>query len=253
MRQQARSLSTEPDDKAEGSARRELIVERDGKSLYQSDKPDLLIQEFGSPEPSNVNKFKKKRSVGSIRNEISCYLFEYLEGFHIPTCFVGKLSSSQMMIKRVDLFPLSVKVFNSPSEALAGRLGITQKTNLDFPIIEHYYASGKANSSWVNEYHVYALDVATPEEFKGINRLTAKVNAVLRGLCDRRQLALSDLHLTFGRWKAQIVLADELSPTNCHFLDLAKEDPSQRDRFQVDSPNSEEALSELCDRLMLKV
>ncbi|MBI3765831.1 MAG: phosphoribosylaminoimidazolesuccinocarboxamide synthase [Ignavibacteriales bacterium] len=184
---------------------------------------------------------------------MSCYLFEYLEGFHIPTFFVEKLSPLRMMVKRIEPIPLYVKIFNTGRGVFSGRFGIKQDISLDFPIIEHYYKNGTENSSWVNEYHVHALDIATPEEFKQINRIASKINAVLRGLCDRRQLVLADSQLKFGRWKGQIVLGDELSPTTCHFLDLARGETSQRDRFQVGQEAGEEAWGELCDRLMSKV
>ena len=90
------------------------------------------------------------------------------------------------------------------------------------------------------------------EEFRQMNRIATKVNAVLRGLCDRRSLSLSELNLTFGRLKGQPILCGELSPVTCHFLDASSEQKNKRDRFTFGHDNTLETLMELADRLMVK-
>lgn len=232
--------------------RRELIGERLGKKLYLTEKSDLIIQEFVSNGADEGKKRSKQWDERVLRNEISSYLFEYLQGFHIPSHFVQRRNDTEMVVKRLTMIPLTVKVFNNAIGTISKRFGFAEGAALEFPVFEHYYHGGGRAPSWVNESHIFALDIATPEELRQMNRIAAKANAVLRGLCNRRQLALTHLQLELGRYRGQILLGDELSSVNCHFWDLDTDDKQRRDRFLPEQDQSGEAMSELSDRLQVK-
>ena len=234
------------------SEKREFLGEREGKSLYHSEKPDLLIQEFTHPGSSDP-KDRSAKVISTLRNEISSYLFEYIERFHILTHFISKLSATEMAVKRLQMMPFTVRVYNVVSGPLVKRFGLKEGRALDFPVIEHYFQNGKKPSTWINEYHLSAFGFATPEDMKQINRITSKVNATLRGLCDRRHLFVVDMQLAFGKFKGQIHLGDELSPFTCHFWDVSNPASVGEDRFLPDQTDVVEAFSELRDRLKLKV
>src|SRR5437870_1381005 len=130
---EAPSLIEAPVVKTVTSEKRELIGRREGKTLYHSEKPDLIIQEFlvdvpGEPE----NQVLFTQQISALRNEISSYLFEYIEGFRIPTHYVSKFSHTAMVIKRTEMIPLIVRVYNAPSGSLMKRFGIKGLTTLDF-------------------------------------------------------------------------------------------------------------------------
>jgi len=229
-----------------------LISTRQGKYLYQSDTPEHCIQVFHSNGSENGKKRPKPQDVDILRNQISAYLFEYVEGYHIPTHFVNKLGPAEMLVKWLDPIPLTVRIYNNSHPELMQRLGYPGTTPLEYPVIEHYYTKDQGQPGWVNEFHVFALGIATPEEFKQINRIASKVNAVLRGLCERRQLHLAEINMEFGRHNGQVLLGSEISPMTCRLFDMSIPDPGQRDRFRLTGENPVPALSELCDRLMLK-
>jgi phosphoribosylaminoimidazole-succinocarboxamide synthase len=233
--------------------RRELILEGSGKNLYQCDKPDLAILEFKSRKSSENGKEPEPKDLALLRNKISSYLFKYLDGFHIPTHFVNMLSETEVLVKRLEIIPIVVRIHNLASGTLPKRFNLKEGSILTFPVVEHYHKSADRNASWMNEYHVYTLGLATPEEFKQINRIASKVNAVLRALCDRRQLLLVDLEMVFGRYKGQVVLGDELSPLTCHFLDLQQENKNGKARFINDQADAVNASAALSDRLELKI
>jgi phosphoribosylaminoimidazole-succinocarboxamide synthase len=252
MRQHTQSLLDEKNNTSEKSGSQEVIYYRQGKSFRPSAKPECMIQKFESGE-SNEEVNQKMRPVDIIRNRISSYLFEYLDGFHIPTHFLSKPSDTEMLVKKTYLVPFYVKVHNMVDGALLKRFNFKETMPVEFPIFEHYYSNGTKSNAWINEYHIYALSLATPTEYKQINRIAAKVNAVLRGLCDRRGLMVTDLQLEFGRYKGQIILIGELSPVTCHFLEMQSEQKTKRDRFTLESDNPEQSLKELSDRLLVKV
>jgi len=231
----------------------ELVYEGREKKLIQTDAADFIIQEFRSNGTEERKKRVRGNILGALRNDISCYLFEYLDGFHIPTHFVRKVSESEMMVKRLAMIPVIAKMYNIATGSLVARFGLKERTPLGFPVIEHYYKDVEHDITWVNEHHMYAFGILTPEEFQQLNRLSSKINAVLRALCDRRQLLLADLQLKFGRYKGQLTLGDELSPLTCRFFDLSLEDNTAQDRFGLDKENADEACVVLRNRLQLKV
>lgn len=252
MKNHNHSADIEAKIKVEMPQKREFIGEHQGKNLFKTDNPEIQIQEFVSPIHNADKKNEKPTRLEILRNEISSYLFEYIEGYHIATHFIQKLSDTEIVVRQTDSIPLTVKIYNLMNGQLLKRLGLKDNIQTDLPIFEHYFQNDPKNGTWINEYHVYALGMATPDEFKQINRIGSKVNAVLRALCDRRQLMLADLQLEFGRYRNQMILTDELSPLTCRFLDMAAENKTKRDRFTLDKEASEVAITELKDRLTLK-
>jgi phosphoribosylaminoimidazole-succinocarboxamide synthase len=254
MRRQTQSLLVDTAGKGAKFEKREPLYERPGKILYRSEKPDLLIQVYTSTGSSeNGKQHSIARSAHTVRNEISAYLFEYLEGFHIPTHFLNRLSENEMLVRHVETLPLAVQVYNTCNAMLTKRFTLAEGAALEFPVVEHFYTNGNSTPTWVNEYHLAALGIASPEEFRQINRIASKANAVLRGLCERRQLTLTEMRLEFGRARGQIFLADELSPLTCQFLDMTAGNKQGRERFLYNELNGEAAMVELCDRLKLTV
>jgi len=249
MKQHTSTLGGSSAANGENGATKELYNGKNAQINSFSAETDFSVLKFES-EGEEVKDNRQK--IAAIRNTISSYLFEYLHGFHIPTHYVSKLSDIEMSVKRSEPILLIFRIFNTANGQLSKRFGLKEGINIEFPIIEHYYQMNNRGSSWVNEYHIYGLGISTPEEFKQMNRIATKVNAVLRGLCDRRTLFLSEVNLTFGRFKGQPILSGELSPLTCHFLDASHEQKNKRDRFAIMHESSQEALVELADRLTLK-
>ena len=252
MKQKTQSAVDNPSQKSQKLGKRELLSECSGKRFYRFDKPDLIVQEHVDADAVEGRK-ESRKSINPLRNRISSYLFTYLDGFHIPTHFVSRISDTEMLVKKLEMIPISVRIYNVACGALLKRFVIRDGTSLEFPIIEHYHKSTGKTPTWLNEYHIVALGIATPAEFKQINRITSKANAVLRSLCDRRKLMLAELQLEFGRYKEAIVIGDELSPVTIRFLDMEQENKSQKDRISPENPDQYEVYSALSDRLELKI
>ena len=225
------------------------LAGQNGLIYTSSGDTDFAVLTFNYENKEGKENVQK---LNTLRNTISSYLFEYLQGFHIPTYFISKRSETEMSVKKTQRIPLIIRIYNSANGQLTKRFGLKEGMNIEFPILEHYYTLNARGNSWVNEYHIYGLGILIPEEFKQMNRIATKVNAVLRGLCDRRQLSLPELCLTFGRFKGQMLLCGELSPATCHFLDASGENKNKRDRFALAQDDAVESLFELSDRLLVK-
>ena len=63
-------------------------------------------------------------------------------------------------------------------------------------------------------------------------------------------IELIDFKLEFGRFKGDIILADEISPDTCRFWDTRTGEKLDKDRFRRDLGNVEEAYQEILHRLM---
>lgn len=251
MKAQAQSLLLEGKESGAETIRQEIFASQPGLTLYRTNKRDLLIQEFTAPAGPNGRKKGGTRDSGVLRNLISTYLFEYLKGFHVATHFLGARPGAEMLVKSAEPVPLLVRIFNVAEDDWPERFGMPAAAHLEFPVIEHYLAGTDRAPALVNEYHCYALNLLKPDELKQINRLGSKVNAVLRGLCERRELAPADLKLSFGRYNNQIILTGELSPATIRFLDAS---PARRKgngaALPVDT-QTDEGLEGLYGRLKL--
>ncbi len=245
--------STEPLSLPLREGKRELFLEGHETNLYLSSDPDYLIQEYKSNGHTNGKRSSKKNGLLSLRGTISSYLFEHIDGFQIPTHFVRRLSNHEMLVRKLEMIPIFVKVYNFSVGTIPERFGIKESTPLEFPIFEYYLRSPEQKVTWVNEHHLYALGIATPEECKQINRLSSKVNAVLRALSLRRKLALVELQLEFGRYKGQIYLGDDLSPKMCKFGDVSSDKAPDIYKFYPNGEDTEAIYAELLDRLSLKI
>ena len=91
-----------------------------------------------------------------------------LEQKGIPTHYVKEISDTETLVKRVQIIPLEVIVRNVAAGSLAKRLGMEEGTKLSKTVLEYCYKDDALGDPMVNEYHIAALGVATPEELAQI-------------------------------------------------------------------------------------
>lgn len=231
---------------------RELIYQGTTTNLYTADQPNLLIREFIS-ESQDIKKLRgKTKSLVNLRTEISAFLFEYLEKYQIHTDFVKTLNDSELVVKKTKPIQTSVHVFNYATASLSKRFDLKEGIPLMFPIFEYCYHNKDNSRTAFNETHILSLGLTSVEDFKAINRIASKTNAVLRSLCERRNLVLTDVELAFGHLEDKIVLSGELSPLTCRFWNISEDGKYQRDYFNQTSENIYKVFSELNDRLLHK-
>lgn len=230
--------------------RGELLYEGKAKRLFRTDEPGLLIQEFKDDLTAfNAGKRGSVKGKGEYTCAISRLLFEYLESYHIPTHFVRQISPREMLVKKVEIIKIEAVMRNIATGSLVKRLGMQEGAVLDFPVFEMYLKDDALGDPLINEYHAYALKLAAPEEIKAIYRMTAKVNAVLKSLFDRRGMLLVDFKLEFGRDGDSLLLADEISPDTCRIWDRKTRKKLDKDRFRQDLGGLEKAYKEVLERL----
>ena len=234
--------------------KKEQLYEGKAKKVYATDNPDLVIVDY-KDDATAFNGLKKGTIAGkgAINNRMSNMMFRLMESKGIPTHYVKEISDTETLVKRVQIIPLEVIVRNVAAGSLAKRLGMEEGTKLSKTVLEYCYKDDALGDPMVNEYHIAALGVATPEELAQIAEYSMKINHELGEYLKTAGIELVDFKLEFGRdSEGKVILADEISPDTCRFWDVKTHAHLDKDLFRRDLGGEEEAYREVLHRLLGK-
>lgn len=229
---------------------KDFIYEGKAKRLYTTSDPELAVVEY--KDEATAFDGTKKGTIsdkGIANNKISSLVFSYLEEQGIPTHFVRLIDERHMLVKRVDIIPVEIVVRNTVAGSLAKRLGLAEGEKLRRPVVEMYYKNDELHDPMVNEDHILAMGWATEEEIASMKKLALKVNECLVPYFADIGIELVDFKLEFGRYRDQVILADEISPDTCRFWDIKTKEKLDKDRFRRDLGKEREAYLEVLARL----
>ena len=233
-----------------GMEKKEKLYEGKAKIVYSTGDPDRLIVFY--KDSATAFDGKKKGTIlgkGAANARISAVFFQVLEKAGVPTHFVGLQGDDEMVVKPLEIIPVEVVVRNVIAGSLSKRLGKPEGTSLSRPVLEFYYKSDELGDPMINEYHIYAVGLATEAEMREISALALEVNQVLREFLAPRKMDLIDFKLEFGRHKGKVILGDEISPDTCRFWDTDTGEKLDKDRFRRDLGGVEEAYQEVLRRV----
>ncbi|RUM62319.1 MAG: phosphoribosylaminoimidazolesuccinocarboxamide synthase [Persephonella sp.] len=215
--------------------KREKLYEGKAKILYLTDEPDKVIAYY-KDDATAFDAIKKAtiKGKGELNNTIASYLFEYLNKNGIPTHFIKKLSDREMLLYKVEIIPVEVVVRNLAAGSIVKRLGIPEKTEFNPPLVEFYLKNDELHDPIICEQHIYAMNLATPEEVNEMREIALKVNEILKDFMKENGIILVDFKLEFGRKDGKVILADEISPDTCRFWDAKTGEKLDKDRFRFD-------------------
>ena len=228
------------------------LYEGKAKKVFATENPDYCIVSY-KDDATAFNGLKKGTIVGKgvVNNKMSNYLCKMLEEKGIPTHFVEELNDRDTVVKKVEIVPLEVIVRNKAAGSLSKRLGLPEGTPMKKTVLEFCYKDDDLGDPIVNEYHILAVELATKEELDTISDMALKINKELCDFFRSVNIDLIDFKLEFGRYKGQIILADEISPDTCRFWDIHTQEKLDKDRFRRDMGGVEEAYAEVMKRIGL--
>lgn len=103
----------------------------------------------------------------------------------------------------------------------------------------------------INDYYAIGIGAATREEIDKITKYVFKINEFLCKFFAECGIELIDFKVEFGRYKGDIILADEISPDTSRFWDITTREKLDKDRFRRDLGNVEDAYLEVAKRIGL--
>jgi len=229
----------------------EQIYEGKAKKVFLTDNPDYVIVDY-KDDATAFNAQKKGTIVGKgvVNNKVSNHFFRLLEKEGIPTHYVEQLSDRETVVKKVEIVPVEVIIRNRAAGSFSKRVGVPEGSDLKCTILEYSYKDDDLGDPMINSYYVKALGLATDEEMEKIDRYSFQVNDFMTKYLAKLGVELIDFKLEFGRFKGDIVLADEISPDTCRFWDMETGKKLDKDRFRHDLGDVEEAYQEIIRRLM---
>lgn len=232
--------------------KKELLYEGKAKKVYTTENPDVLIVDY-KDDATAFNGVKKGTIVGKgvVNNRMTNHIFKMLEEKGIPTHFIEELSDRETAVKKVEIVPLEVIVRNVAAGSFSKKLGIEEGFRLLSPTLEFSYKNDELGDPMINDYYAVAIGAATREEIDKITELVFKINEILVDYFKSIKVDLIDFKVEFGRYKGQIILADEISPDTCRFWDSETHEKLDKDRFRRDLGRVEEAYEEIYRRIGL--
>ena len=232
--------------------KKELLYEGKAKKVYTTENPDVLIVDY-KDDATAFNGVKKGTIVGKgvVNNRMTNHIFRMLEEKGIPTHYIEELSDRETAVKKVEIVPLEVIVRNVAAGTFSKKLGIEEGFKLLSPTLEFSYKNDELGDPMINDYYAVAIGAATREEIDKITELVFKINEILVDYFKSIKVDLIDFKVEFGRYKGQIILADEISPDTCRFWDSETHEKLDKDRFRRDLGHVEEAYEEIYRRIGL--
>lgn len=233
--------------------KRELIYEGKAKRLFTTDNANLVIAEFKDDLTAfNGAKKASEAGKGALNNKISTELFKMLAKNGVESHFVEMLDDTNMLCKKVDIIMIEVIVRNVATGSLSKNLGIPDGKVLPFTLVEFDYKNDDLGDPKLNDQHCLILELVKNEaELDQLRAMARQINSILRPYFHEKGLNLVDFKLEFGRdQNGKIILADEISPDNCRFWDLATGEKMDKDRFRQGMGGLKVAYEEVLQRIL---
>ena len=230
--------------------KKELLYEGKAKKVYTTEDPDVLIVSY-KDDATAFNGLKKGTIVGkgAINNRMTNHIFKLFEKDGIPTHYIEELSDRETAVKKVEIIPLEVIIRNITAGSFAKKMGMEEGIVLKRPTLEFSYKNDDLHDPFINRYYALALDLATEEEINTIEKYAFQVNEIMKQYFGSLGIDLVDFKIEFGRYKGQVILADEVSPDTCRLWDKETHEKLDKDRFRRDMGNVEDAYNEVFRRL----
>lgn len=228
----------------------DLLYEGKAKKVFKTDEPDVLIVDY-KDDATAFNGLKKGTIVGKgvINNRMTNHVFRMFEKEGIPTHYIEELSDRETAVKKVEIVPLEVIIRNVAAGSFSKKMGIEEGRVLACPTLEFSYKNDDLGDPFINRYYALALELATEEEIEKITKMAFKINELMVEFFKKADIQLVDFKIEFGRYKGDIILADEVSPDTCRLWDINTHAKLDKDRFRRDMGGVEDAYQEVFRRL----
>ncbi|TPF95898.1 phosphoribosylaminoimidazole-succinocarboxamide synthase [Bifidobacterium sp. UTCIF-39] len=200
----------------------EMLYQGKAKKMYATDEPDVLWVEYMNQATAfNGEKKEQIAGKGSLNNRITAVLFDLLRARGVDSHFIRRISDTEQLVRKMDMFPLEIIMRNTAAGSFAKRYGVEEGTPLKKPILEFCVKSDDLGDPFINNDGLVALGIVTEDELVEISRIAHAVNDALTDIFSKIDVRLVDFKIEEGRTAdGVILLADEITPDTCRLWDL---------------------------------
>ena len=224
------------------------------KSVYKTADPDKLVLFFRNDTSAfDGEKIEQLDRKGEVNNKFNAFIMQKLAQAGIPTHFEEISSPQESVVKKLEMLPIECVVRNIAAGSICKRLGIEEGIDINPPTFEFFLKDDARHDPMINEFHIRSFGWANDEQIKEMQRLTFKVNDVLKKLFLDAGMLLVDYKLEFGDFKGQLLLGDEFTPDGCRLWDAETRKKLDKDRFRQGLGGVVEAYEEVAHRLGVKL
>ena len=170
------------------------------RKFFGTKDKNLIIQHF-KDDATAFNNLKKTsiEGKGVLNNRISEYILTNLAQCGIRTHLVKRLNMREQLIKKAEIFPIEFIVRNIATGSLTKRLGISEGTVLEKPLLEYCFKKDELNDPLISKEHIYLFDWATEKEIQIIDKMTLRINDLLVGMFRGIGIKLIDFKIEYGK------------------------------------------------------
>lgn len=225
------------------------------KTLYTTDDDRYLIAEFRDDTTAfNGIKSASLQRKGEINKIISCFLMDQIAAHNIETHYVSPISPTEIIVKKLTMFPIESVVRNYAAGSLCKRFGIEHGLQLTPPLQEYFLKDDSLNDPAVSESIITHFNWASRAQLDDMRTMTLQVNDILHTLFLEAGMILADAKFEFGLSpEGRVTLADEISPDSCRVWDRDTGDSLDKDRFRKDLGDVVESYIVIAKRFGLDV
>lgn len=227
-----------------------FLYEGKAKKIYKGEKDDEVIIYYKDDATAfNGEKKASINSKGILNNSITSIIFDMLRKNGIESHFIKKLSDREQLCKKVEIVPVEVIVRNIAAGSMAKRYGLEEGTELKTTVLEISYKNDALGDPLMNDYHAVAMGLTTFDELNHIYSQAEKINEILSDFFKKQNIKLVDFKLEFGRYKGEVILADEVSPDTCRLWDMNTGEKLDKDRFRRELGDLVEGYTKILERI----
>ena len=176
------------------------LYEGKAKKLYATDDPDVLWVEYmNQATAGNGAKKAQIEGKGELNNQITSVIFDLLKARGIDSHFVKRISDTEQLVRKMDMYPLEIIMRNTAAGSFAKRYGVEEGTALDKPILEFCVKSDELGDPFINDDGIVALGIASEEELDEISRQARAVNDALKDIFSKIDVQLVDFKIEEGK------------------------------------------------------
>ncbi len=220
------------------------------KSVYRTSDSELIIIHFRDDTSAfDGEKVEQLLDKGKVNNIFNAYIMDLLGSEGVPTHFVRRLSDTDSLVKKLEMFPIECVVRNYAAGSLCKRYGLEEGISIDPPTFEFFLKNDELHDPMINDSHIITFGWANLEHINEMKELTFKVNSILKRVFLASDMLLVDYKLEFGLSNGELTLGDEFSPDGCRIWDKITRNKMDKDRFRQSLGNVIETYKEVAHRL----